>query len=77
MSGAGDRSPATGQLALADCRFLANQIAQQGPLGGLVTALAHASPIVVIACDFPAYRRSIALADLSDCSSTTARWLGG
>lgn len=40
--------------SLPNVAFLPDQIAQQGPLGGLVTALAHASPIIVIACDFPA-----------------------
>lgn len=38
---------------LPDVRFAADREAGQGPLGGLVTALALAAPILVIACDLP------------------------
>jgi molybdenum cofactor guanylyltransferase len=34
--------------------FLPDQIAHQGPLGGLVTALTHTAPIILIACDLAA-----------------------
>ena len=39
---------------LPEVEFLPDQIAHQGPLGGLVTALTHTSPIILIACDLAA-----------------------
>lgn len=38
---------------LPDVRFATDRVAGQGPLGGLVTALELASPILAIACDLP------------------------
>lgn len=39
---------------LPEVAFLPDHEAHQGPLGGLVTALTHTAPVMVIACDFPA-----------------------
>ena len=39
---------------LPEVAFLPDERPDQGPLGGLVTALAHASPVLLIACDLAA-----------------------
>ena len=39
---------------LPDVAFLPDQVAHQGPLGGLVTALTYTAPIILIACDLAA-----------------------
>ena len=38
---------------LPEVRFAADRVSGQGPLGGLVTALELAAPILAIACDLP------------------------
>jgi molybdopterin-guanine dinucleotide biosynthesis protein A len=38
---------------LPDVRFARDRIPGQGPLGGLVTALELASPVLAVACDLP------------------------
>jgi len=67
------REPVEG-LAMTGCRVIADRFPEQGPLGGLETALAEAThPVVVLlACDMPYVTASL-LGRLADIAADTTR----